>query len=146
MALAKATRQLGFGFDLAASADASGEVASALRVDVTCVDEASAKQLHAALTACLPWAVRMLQTQLDNPTVYAAGAGEQDNRVQTAGDAKTEAEIAAYWMKMLKGCTAELRTTVDGAAQVRITASAPFPSTILTAYEVAEEDDETVKR
>jgi hypothetical protein len=117
---------------------------SELRIALTAPDEASAERVAAAIKGLLPLAKLALEAELNNPTTHIDGDEGPHKRVQTAGGPDTDLQVGRYWMAILDSCQTQVAPLGNRGVEVHLRARAPFPSSVLTAYEyeVAENADE----
>ncbi len=136
-AIAMNVKQVATGFDLDTASSQSG-----IRINLVCDNEKSAGEVTRALAAFGDLADAYLVGFLGRPA-YAAygGTGEEQNKVQTAGTATTEAEGVQFWLDTLRNCSIETKPLPDGRCEVRLESHAKFPGTILTAWEERPEDE-----
>jgi beta-lactamase regulating signal transducer with metallopeptidase domain len=132
-------QQVGFAFDLDARSETAG-----VRMDVTCKDAAAAERVRSAVAELLPLALATIHAEIENPEIPTGLPPEQHKKLrQTAGDANTDREVAEFWLNALKTCTVRVESSGDGSARVRLSAVAPFPTHVMTAYEVADKAERT---
>jgi hypothetical protein len=126
--------RMGVALDL----DAESKQAS-LRLDLACAEAESAERMRKAFAELIPLATAALEADMRNPTRLQSDKSEQWK--QTAGDADTDRHVAEFWLRAIQSCQIQVASNRDGTARVRVTATAPFPKSIVTAYEVAEKPD-----
>ena len=126
--------RMGGGFDLDATTNLS-----AVRVHLGCVNRESAEQLRSMLELWRSAAVAYIEHAVANP----AHAVDDDGatKTQTVGDADTERLGAEWYLELIKQCSVEIVEGGEGRVDVRLRSLAPFPPSIMTAYEVAEGGD-----
>jgi hypothetical protein len=137
--LLRELQQVGIGFDLDAASATAG-----VRMDVVCKDGAAAERVRSAVAELLPMALTKIQAEIDPPSNPTGLSDEEHKKLQqTAGDANTDREIAEFWLRALETCTVRVESDSDGSARVRLSATAPFPTHVVTAYEVADKEKPT---
>jgi hypothetical protein len=114
-----------------------------IRADLTCSDANRAKTVRQAIEELLPLATRIVEAELKNPPPLQLEDAERKKWKQTAGDETTDRQVAEFWLGVIKSCAVRVESHDDGAARVRLSATAAFPRNFVTAYEVAEKTDAT---
>jgi beta-lactamase regulating signal transducer with metallopeptidase domain len=129
-------KHYGIGFDLDAAAKVAG-----LKLDLQCADAAGTMEVQTALAELMPQAVATIEAQVAAPSQLQMSDEERARMKQTAGNSETDRRVAEFWLGVAKSAKVDVILNDDGAASVRISATAPFPDHIVTAYEVAEKPD-----
>jgi hypothetical protein len=130
-------RQIGIGFDLDESSNESE-----MRFRLGCSDQASAERIRAALVTLRPHFEPHLKAAATNSTlITTSDDGNGAGMVRTAGGDDTDQQCAAWYLALMESAEVRLEPRVDGMVDVWIDCRAPFPRTILTAYQRAEDAD-----
>jgi hypothetical protein len=134
-------KRVGLALDLSAESNQAG-----VRLDLTCADLESAKRMHNAFAEWLPLAKGQLESEIRNPTRLKLDETVQVK--QTAGDENMDRQVAEFWLQAVRTCQIHIAPNSDGTVRVRLSATAPFPKSVVTAYEyeVAENEDGAVQR
>jgi hypothetical protein len=129
------SRQFGIAFDVD---PATGE--SQLRMNLAAENQAAAEQVKSAVEGLLPMFIAQMTAELAHPTQLHVDKDAPLQPVQTLGDANTEANVANFWLAMLKSCTPRISSQADGGVRVELTATATLPWQVMVAYEYVEND------